>query len=185
MLIHVYILIFYLLSTLISLTNLSSFEPGTVIVQTGLGAIRGYSNGMSWQFLGIPYAQPPINDLRWSDPQPVRPWSGILDGAKHPPGCPQDCFLPPGSCPISISEDCLFLNIYTPLEWSPEYSTSYDVMLFIHGGSFISGGAGCQLYDGRYLMPSLIFCHLFFNSICYDYIYHRQPNFGKSTPILL
>ena len=143
-------LFYILLYFLIPFSSLYSFEYGTIIVETGLGAVRGYSNGFSWQFLGIPYAQPPIDDLRWSDPIPVLPWDGILDGSKHPPGCPQDCILPHGSCPSCISEDCLFLNIYTPLEWSSQSFESYDVMIFIHGGSFTSGGAGCQLYDGRY-----------------------------------
>ena len=120
----------------------------TTVVETEIGSVRGYSNGMSWQFLGIPYAEPPINSLRWADPEPIRQWSGILDGGNPPAGCPQDCILPSGACPSSISEDCLYLNIYTPLSWN-KYS-SFSVMIFIHGGSFIAGSAGSILYDGRY-----------------------------------
>ena len=145
------LILFYLaIYFFFSITSLYSIENETIVIQTTLGAIRGYSNGISWQFLGVPYAQPPINDLRWSDPIPVLPWNDVFDASKYPPGCPQDCVLPPGACPSFISEDCLYLNIYTPLEWSPQSSNSYGVMIFIHGGSFISGGSGCQLYDGRY-----------------------------------
>lgn len=70
--------------------------------------------------------------------RPPFPWPGILQCTTDPPGCPQDCLLPTPNilCPKTISEDCLFLNVFTPLTATP--TSMLPVMAFFHGGNFIA-----------------------------------------------
>lgn len=81
-------------------------------------------------FLGIPYAKPPINALRFEPPEPVEAWSGVLDGATFGAQCVQPAPHPS----YNMDEDCLFLNVYTH-----NLTDSKPVIFFIHGGSFITG----------------------------------------------
>eukprot|EP00300_Choanocystis_sp_HF-7_P030098 c38857_g1_i1.p1 GENE.c38857_g1_i1~~c38857_g1_i1.p1 ORF type:complete len:587 (-),score=76.30 c38857_g1_i1:551-2311(-) len=84
------------------------------IVQIESGLVQGTRVGMILQFLGIPYASPPTNELRFANPTLAKPWEGVLKADKLPPACPQNCTLMKLACPELISEDCLFLNIWTP-----------------------------------------------------------------------
>jgi len=113
------------------------------------GTIEGAVYETARAFYAIPYAAPPTGDLRWVEPQPPTPWNTTLKAKMVGPGCPQICQLPPFTCTIGTSEDCLHVDVYTP-RLSAE-STNYPVMLFIHGGNFIQGGSGTVLYNGDYL----------------------------------
>src|SRR5260370_26163165 len=90
----------------------ASRAGGAPIVTTGDGAVRGTATGTVHEFLGIPYAAPPTGDLRWRPPQPPARWWGVRDATHFAPSCPQppSPFAPPGL----FSEDCLYLNVYTP-----------------------------------------------------------------------
>jgi para-nitrobenzyl esterase len=112
-------------------------------VRTTLGLLRGQLSGATREFLGIPYAKPPIGALRFAPPAPVEPWVGTLDATQFGDACPQD---DPVLSPQQMqSEDCLTLNVY-----SPAASTQpLPVMVFIHGGSFVSGGS--SQYDAKAL----------------------------------
>ena len=89
---------------------------GNPVVTTSDGAVRGVAmpGGTVDAFLGLPYAAPPTGALRWHSPQPPAHWQGVRDATSFAPSCPQNPagnpFLPPGP----ISEDCLYLNVYTP-----------------------------------------------------------------------
>ena len=107
-----------------------------------MGEIRGKLDGRVRAFLGIPYAAPPIGDLRWLPPQPPAGWSGVLDATKAGNQCAQARIRDQG---VAGSEDCLFLNIYAPD--TPD--KALPVMVWIHGGTFLVG-SGSQ-YDGREL----------------------------------
>ena len=127
-------------------------------------------------FGGIPYAAPPVGSLRWSPPEPVTPWSpSKLDATQFGPDCWQivDPVINPGTDTSQMSEDCLYLNIYTPAgaySAAPSSSNSNNnnnnvnmnsphstkqtlkpVMVWLHGGAFQQGGARRPEYDGRQL----------------------------------
>ncbi|KAM4614476.1 fatty acyl-CoA hydrolase precursor, medium chain-like [Discoglossus pictus] len=98
-------------------------------------------------FYRIPFARPPVGPLRFAPPQPADQWSGIRDATQHPPICLQDqtsmekfseIFKADFKLP-AMSEDCLFLNVFTPA--NRDKNSRLPVMVFIHGGAFTMGGA--------------------------------------------
>ena len=110
------------------------------------GALLGETtaNGVE-MFKDIPYAQPPVGDLRWKPPAPAKPWKGIRDAAAFGPSCVQPLY-PAKSIysdnPAAMSEDCLSLNI-----WTPPHAHKAPVIVWIHGGSLEFGGSAEPLYD--------------------------------------
>uniref|UniRef100_A0A6B2L1V8 Carboxylic ester hydrolase n=1 Tax=Arcella intermedia TaxID=1963864 RepID=A0A6B2L1V8_9EUKA len=102
--------------------------------------------------MGVPFVAPPVGSLRWANPVPPTPWSDVLPTRKFKAGCPQKCVLPANTCPDEISEDCLYLNVYAPR--LANVSTPQPVMVFIPGGHFDAGTAGCILYDGSTIVSS-------------------------------
>ena len=111
---------------------------GPPVVGTANGAVRGVagpsSGGAVDEFLGIPYAAPPVGALRWQPPQPAASWSGVRDATKFAPHCPQ-LASPFGQA--STSEDCLFLNVFTPSHRTA--GGGNPVMVWIHGGALVTG----------------------------------------------
>jgi para-nitrobenzyl esterase len=107
---------------------------GGLVARTASGAVRGLANGPADEFLGIPYAAPPVGALRWQPPQPAASWSGVRDATRFAPHCPQ---LPSPFGLASTSEDCLFLNVFTPSRWRAH--ARLPVMVWIHGGALVTG----------------------------------------------
>jgi para-nitrobenzyl esterase len=104
------------------------------VVGTANGAVRGLASGAVDEFLGIPYAAPPVGALRWRPPQPAASWPGVRDATQFAPHCPQ----PPSPFgQASVSEDCLFLNVFTPSHQKPRSHNA--VMVWIHGGALVTG----------------------------------------------
>jgi para-nitrobenzyl esterase len=96
-------------------------------------------------FKGIPFAQPPIGDLRWREPQPVKSWNGVRDAGEYGAPCAQIAAGWNNKIAARGSEDCLFLNIWTP-SWP--LKPGNPVMFWIHGGGNMGGsslGAGTTL----------------------------------------
>jgi len=93
-------------------------------------------------YRGIPFAAPPIGDLRWRPPQPAAHWEGVRSAEKFAPQCLQTI---PG---LTTSEDCLYLNVWTPAK-SP--SAHVPVLVWIYGGGFVVGGTSVPTYSGEQL----------------------------------
>jgi para-nitrobenzyl esterase len=113
---------------------------GLVVTTTG-GTLRGTTAGRTDEFLGIPYAAPPVGPLRWRPPQPAARWAGIRAATAFAPHCPQP---PSGFGVASTSENCLYLNVYTPADARAGGPTgtalrNLPVIVWIHGGAFIAG----------------------------------------------
>lgn len=102
-------------------------------VQTGNGALRGTLSGGAWSYRKIPYAAPPVGELRWAPPQPAASWQGERDASVWGPLRPQL----DGDAAVG-EEDCLHLNVWTPAR--PADSPA-PVMFWIHGGGHAQGGA--------------------------------------------
>ncbi len=128
---------------------------GFPVVQVDGGSITGMeligAPTTTWSFRGIPFAAPPVGDLRWKAPQPVVPWDGVRASTQYGLVCPQinaDWVLNPNTVAERQSEDCLYLNVVTP---TGTFTDRLPVMVWIYGGSFLNGSGSAPLYDGASL----------------------------------
>ncbi|HTT19542.1 MAG TPA: carboxylesterase/lipase family protein [Candidatus Sulfotelmatobacter sp.] len=118
-------------------------------VKTRSGVIEGKDDGKVKSFLGIPYATPPIGDLRWREPQPIAKWSGVKKATEFGFHCMQGnvfgdmVFRDPGA-----SEDCLTLNVWVP---DKHIDPKMAVMVWIYGGGFVAGTTSEARQDGYHL----------------------------------
>jgi para-nitrobenzyl esterase len=125
---------------------LAQTAPATpVIVKAPAGVLRGTEHDGMRSFLGVPYAKPPVGDLRWRPPQPLPAWSGTRDALQFGAQCMQGRR---GTTPVAMGEDCLFLNIWVPAK--PKHR-HLPVLVWVHGGAFKVGSAGQPVYDGASL----------------------------------
>ncbi|XP_012868189.1 PREDICTED: pyrethroid hydrolase Ces2e-like isoform X3 [Dipodomys ordii] len=135
-------------------------DPASPIRTTHTGQVRGSlihvkdSNVGVHTFLGIPFAKPPVGPLRFAPPEHPEPWSGVRDATSYPAMCLQNLDMMNigemsslTTLPIPMSEDCLYLNIYSPA--SAQEGSNLPVMVWIHGGALVVGMA--SVYDGSML----------------------------------
>lgn len=120
-------------------------------IVTAEGELRGTMDDDLFVFKGIPYAAPPVGALRWRPPQPLQPWQGVHDATAWGDASWQNrdyCVAAGGGDPGRFSEDCLYLNIWTP---DIDPSRPLPVMVWLHGGGFAIGAGSLDPYRGKAL----------------------------------
>ena len=145
------------------------------------GAVRGRAvEGDIRAFKGIPYAAPPTGQLRWRPPVAAPRWSGVRDAAAFGPACIQPT---PGTPHIysdtlgATSEDCLTLNV-----WSPAAARDAPVIVWIHGGSLVSGSSKERLYDGaRLAAEGVVVVSINYRLGVLGYLAH--PDLSAESPV--
>ncbi|XP_054737014.1 juvenile hormone esterase-like [Anastrepha obliqua] len=113
--------------------------------------MRGFETQLFEAFLGIPYAQPPIGDLRFSNPEEAKPWNGTLKAKVPKPDCVQKDYIQPAS-PSFGSEDCLYLNVYRPQNLN--ITEKLPVLFYIHEGGFFGGSSSPLMEGPEYFMDT-------------------------------
>lgn len=139
--------IFSIASCLIlAVFSLAGWLNAQEIVTVQTGKIQGVPGQGLIAFKGIPFAAPPVGNLRWEPPQPPAKWKGIRSAANYANDCMQLPF-PSDAAPLGTppAEDCLYLNVWTP---SPRAAAPMPVMVWIYGGGFVNGGSSPAVYDG-------------------------------------
>lgn len=123
-------------------------QQAPVVPVTG-GNVAGSVEGDVAIFRGIPFAAPPVGELRWRAPQPVIPWAGVRDATAFGHDCMQLPF-PSDAAPLGTtpSEDCLTVNVWGPVGAAGK---KLPVLFWIYGGGFVNGGASPAVYDGSAL----------------------------------
>jgi para-nitrobenzyl esterase len=116
-------------------------------ISTQSGLVQGMTGDGATVYKGIPFAAPPLGDLRWRAPQPPVAWTGVRNADKFAPACMQVPIVSKdlGMDPVTTNEDCLYLNVWTPAKSANE---KLAVLVWIYGGGFTIGGTSMSLYDG-------------------------------------
>jgi para-nitrobenzyl esterase len=122
-------------------------QADPALVRVDSGELRGSVDDGVASFKGVPFAAPPVGDLRWRPPQPVAPWKGVRAATEFGANCMQGRFGPPPAAGAAApSEDCLFLNIWRPASATPR--AKLPVMVWIHGGGFVGGSGSSPNTNG-------------------------------------
>lgn len=125
-------------------------NPCTPLAETRQGTVIGVTDAGCHVWRGLPYAEPPVGQLRWRAPQPASTWTGVRVADTFSPSSWQNseiCSEIAGGDPGRLSEDCLYLNIWSPAD----RSEPLPVMVWIHGGGFTMGAGDLPPYDGKAL----------------------------------
>ncbi|XP_033327890.2 juvenile hormone esterase [Megalopta genalis] len=157
---------------------LSEEYTRTDVVQTTSGPVRGIVKETVWHsikynaFLGIPYAEPPIGNLRFKPPVPKKPWTDVYDAVEEGGTCPQLDFFNEGYIGV---EDCLYLNVLTPQLVNG--SNPKPVMFWIYGGAFFSGYSNISFYGPDFMLEQdVVFVSMNYRVGALGFLAMRHPN---------
>ncbi|WP_452665735.1 carboxylesterase/lipase family protein [Sphingomonas zeae] len=162
------------------LPSSASAQAAGPTVATPAGRIEGKAmpSGVT-AFLGIPYAAAPVRDLRWRDPQPVKPFASVFHADRYGPQCPQpgrNAMANQYSGPETTSEDCLYLNV-----WTKPGSKKAPVIVFLHGGAFFIGSSSMPIYGGEQVAQhGAVFVNLNYRLGVLGFLAH--PELSKESP---
>ncbi|MGA9885533.1 MAG: carboxylesterase family protein [Candidatus Acidiferrales bacterium] len=143
-----YLLLFAVLFFLFPAVAVANANSSSAIVKIHSGEVRGVATGGLAIYKGIPYAEPPVGNLRWRAPQPVKPWHGVRAAINYGHDCMQLPF-PNDAAPLRTqpSEDCLYVNVWAPRKRGAKL---LPVIFWIYGGGFVNGGSSPAPYDGSH-----------------------------------
>jgi para-nitrobenzyl esterase len=139
------------MKTLFALAILFVAAYAADTVKTANGVLEGTANPVTdvRMFKGIPFARPPVGDLRWKEPLPPNDWTGVRKADQFGPRCPQrPVFGDMNFRSNGMSEDCLYLNVWTPAK---SVGAKLPVLVYFYGGGFIAGDGSEPRYDGESL----------------------------------
>ncbi len=153
-------------------------------VGTMEGPVEGFSKNGVTQFLGIPFAKPPVGTLRWMPPEPVAKWSAARKADKFGPTCAQITTLGPFAGPPNSNEDCLYLNVFTPDNLlNGKSGAKLPVLVWIHGGGYVDGetndyDATKLAKDGKLVVVTLNYRLNLFGFLAHPALNNASGNFG-------
>ena len=125
------------------------FSTTTNAGKSRTGIVQGTVEDGLTVYKGIPFAAPPVGDLRWNAPQPAAKWEGVKQTTKYAPAPFQG-----GNPPSGKSEDCLYLNIWTPAKSANE---KIPVLVWIYGGGFSFGSTSEPVHNGEHLARKVLY----------------------------
>ncbi|UYV78339.1 BCHE [Cordylochernes scorpioides] len=142
--------VFFLGTSFLLVLALATAAPPTVTLPDSATVITGTKQTVSGKsldiYLSIPFAKPPIGDLRFKDPEPITNLPPQIDATQFPLSCYQEQFLSDEHVHQNMSEDCLYLNV-----WAPSQKSNMSVLIFIYGGSFKFGSTDEFMNNPQYL----------------------------------
>ncbi|KAK8399799.1 hypothetical protein O3P69_003672 [Scylla paramamosain] len=161
-----------------------------LVVHTNTGLVRGFRRNVLGKnvdtFYGIPFAQPPVGELRYKKPVPVTPWAGILEATKLPNSCVQEPFTYfPGfhgeemwNPNTDLSEDCLYLNIWAPAHLRESGARPSEVLVWIYGGGYMGGTTTLEVYDADLLVANtdMIITSMQYRCGAFGYLYLKMED---------
>lgn len=138
-----------LIAATFALCPLAGWAASAPMAKVETGQLQGSSAQGVNAFKGIPFAAPPVGELRWRAPQPAAAWTGVRQATAYASDCMQKPF-PSDAAPLGTTpaEDCLYANVWTPAKASAK---PLPVMVWIYGGGFVNGGASPPTYAGAAL----------------------------------